>query len=177
MWNISQTPDFVKYCSQNPDFRNRDNAACDQESRSIGWISEWWNNWINCHMCTTGTRQVHKIFNTPTHNHSHKMQLAKFNSFALSFIGFYRLVTIRLIAVVRQQFVLGINCSVFLHRNFFGANQHLTLTKKSFKIAQVSLFCSVQQVWHHACCVYRFTVGCVYWIITCWILSCEYKIG
>ena len=28
-----------------------------------------------------------------------------------------------IIAVVRQQFVTGINCSIFLHRNSFGANQ------------------------------------------------------
>ena len=34
-----------------------------------------------------------------------------------------------LIAVVRQQFVLGINCSIFLYRNSFGANQRLALTR------------------------------------------------
>ena len=50
-----------------------------------------------------------------------------------------------LFAVVRQQFVLGINCSIFQYRNWFGANQRLAQTRKSFKIAQVSLF-AVQQV-------------------------------
>ena len=32
------------------------------------------------------------------------------------------------VAVVRQQFVMGINCSIFLYRNSFGANQRLALT-------------------------------------------------
>ena len=40
---------------------------------------------------------------------------------------------------------MGINCSIFLYRNSFGANQRLALTRKSFKIAQVSLH-AVQQV-------------------------------
>ena len=35
------------------------------------------------------------------------------------------------IAVVRQQFIRGINCSIFLYRNSFGANQHLSLTQGS----------------------------------------------
>ena len=38
----------------------------------------------------------------------------------------------RLIAVVRQQSVQGINCSIFLYRSSFGANQRLALTQKSF---------------------------------------------
>ena len=42
------------------------------------------------------------------------------------------------IAVVRQQFVMGINCSIFLYRNSFDANQRLALTRKFFRIAQVS---------------------------------------
>ena len=50
------------------------------------------------------------------------------------------------IAVVRQHFVLGINCSIFLYLNSFGANQPLALTGKSFRIAQV-LLCAVQQDW------------------------------
>ena len=40
-------------------------------------------------------------------------------------------------AVVRQQFVLGINCSIFLCQNSFGANQRLALNR--FRIEQVSL--------------------------------------
>ena len=40
-----------------------------------------------------------------------------------------------IIAVVRQQFVLGINCSIFPYRNSFRANQRLALTRKSFRIA------------------------------------------
>ena len=40
---------------------------------------------------------------------------------------------------------MGINCSTFLYRNSFGANQHLALTGKSFRIAQVS-HCAVQRV-------------------------------
>ena len=43
-----------------------------------------------------------------------------------------------IIDVVRQQFVVGINCSIFLYRNSFGANQRLTLTRKSFRIEQGS---------------------------------------
>ena len=50
-----------------------------------------------------------------------------------------------IIAVVRQQFVMGINCSIFLYRNSFGANQRLALTRKSFRIVQV-LHCAVQRV-------------------------------
>ena len=55
-------------------------------------------------------------------------------------------VTKSLIAVVRQQFVMGINCSIFLYRNPFGGNQCLALTRKSFRIAQVS-HCAVQRVY------------------------------
>ena len=33
---------------------------------------------------------------------------------------------------------MGINCSIFLYRNSFGASQRLALTWKSFRIAQVS---------------------------------------
>ena len=51
----------------------------------------------------------------------------------------------KLIAVVRQQFLMGINCSIFLHRNSFRANQLLALTRKSSKIMQVS-HCAVQWV-------------------------------
>ena len=40
---------------------------------------------------------------------------------------------------------MGINCSIFLYRNSFGANQRLALTRKSFRIAQVS-HCAVQRV-------------------------------
>ena len=50
-----------------------------------------------------------------------------------------------LIVVVRQQFVIGINCSIFLYRNSFGANQRSALTRTSFRIAQV-LHCAVQRV-------------------------------
>ena len=84
-------------------------------------------------------------------------------------------------AVVRQQILMGTAIArFFLYRNPFGANQGLALTRKSFRIAQVSHF-AVQQwtivlqwwVWHHACCVYRFTVCCVHWIIICWTLNCE----
>ena len=54
--------------------------------------------------------------------------------------------SLKIIAVVRQQFVIGmINCSVFLYRNSFGANQHLALTRKSFRIVQVS-HCATQWV-------------------------------
>ena len=38
---------------------------------------------------------------------------------------------------------MGINCSIFLYRNSFGANQRLALTRKSFRIAQVS-HCAVR---------------------------------
>ena len=50
-----------------------------------------------------------------------------------------------IIAVVRQQFVMGINCSIFLYWNSFGANQRLALTRKSFRMAQAS-HCAVQRV-------------------------------
>ena len=46
---------------------------------------------------------------------------------------------------VRQQFVMGTNCSIFLYRNSFGANQRLAVTGKSFRITQVS-HCGVQRV-------------------------------
>ena len=49
------------------------------------------------------------------------------------------------IAAVRQQFVIGIMLD-FLYRNSFGANQRLAMTRKSFRIAQVS-HCSVQRVY------------------------------
>ena len=42
-------------------------------------------------------------------------------------------------AVVRQQFVLGVNCSIFLYRNSFGANQRLALPGSP---SQVSLCAS-----------------------------------
>ena len=51
----------------------------------------------------------------------------------------------RIIAVVTQQFLMRISCSIFLYRNSFGANQRLALTRKSFRIAQVS-HCAVQRV-------------------------------
>ena len=51
----------------------------------------------------------------------------------------------QLFAIARQQFEMGINCSIFLHRNSFRANQRLALTGKSFRIAQVS-HCVVQRV-------------------------------
>ena len=51
----------------------------------------------------------------------------------------------KVIAVVRQQFVMGNDCSIFLHRNSFGANQRLALTRKFFRIVQVS-HCAVQRV-------------------------------
>ena len=57
-----------------------------------------------------------------------------------------QIISLRVIAVVRQQFVMGINCSIFLYRNSFGANQRLALTRKSFRITQVS-HCAVQRVW------------------------------
>ena len=56
------------------------------------------------------------------------------------------------IAVVKQQFVLGINPSIFLCRNSFGANQRLALTRKSFRIAQVSLQLSRSSSWQIFCC-------------------------
>ena len=43
-----------------------------------------------------------------------------------------------IIAVIRQQFVMGIMCSIFLCWNSFRANQSLALTWKSFRIVQVS---------------------------------------
>ena len=51
---------------------------------------------------------------------------------------------VKLIVVVRQQFVMGINCSIFLYRKSFGANQGLALIWKSFRISQVS-HCAVQR--------------------------------
>ena len=41
---------------------------------------------------------------------------------------------------------MGTNCSIFLYRNSFGANQRLALTQKSFRIAQVS-HCAVKRVY------------------------------
>ena len=54
----------------------------------------------------------------------------------------YNLVT-KTIAVVRQQFVLGINCSTFLYRNSFRANQRLANTRKSFRICIGFTLCSL----------------------------------
>ena len=39
--------------------------------------------------------------------------------------------------LLRQQFVLGINCSIFLYRNSVGANQRLALTRKSISISNM----------------------------------------
>ena len=64
-------------------------------------------------------------------------------------LAFTHSYVLNIIAVVRKQFVLGINCSIFLNRNSFGANQRLALTQKSFRIVQVSL-CAVQQVYQWA---------------------------
>ena len=47
-----------------------------------------------------------------------------------------------LTVVIRQQFVMGINCSIFLYQNSFGAKEHLALTRKSFRIVQVFTLCS-----------------------------------
>ena len=94
---------------------------------------------------------------------------------------YLKFITLTNNTVIKQQFVLGINCSIFLYRNFFGANQRLALTRKSFRSAQVSRFAIQQDFqvanvlqWgdsHYACSVYRFTVCCVCWIIICWIHS------
>ena len=56
-----------------------------------------------------------------------------------------RLPRLYVIAVVRQQFVMGTNSSIFLYRNSFGTNQRLAVTRKSFRITQVS-HCGVQRV-------------------------------
>ena len=47
-----------------------------------------------------------------------------------------------IIAVIRQQFVIGINCSIFLYRNSFGANQRLALTRKSLQNCAGFTLCS-----------------------------------
>ena len=65
------------------------------------------------------------------------MKKEDFNDQYKSQMGFF--------SVVRQQFVLGINCSIFLYRNSLGTNQRLALTRKSFRIAEVS-HCAVQRV-------------------------------
>ena len=64
-----------------------------------------------------------------------------------------------IIAVVRQQFVFRINCSIFLYRNSFEANQFLALTRNSVRIAQVPL-CAVQQVTPCILCVQIYCVLC-----------------
>ena len=64
-----------------------------------------------------------------------------------------------IIAVVKQQFVMGINCSIFLYRNLFGDNHRLAMTRESFRIAQVS-HCAVQQVMHHVVCTHSLCVVC-----------------
>ena len=47
------------------------------------------------------------------------------------------------ISSIRQQFLMGTKCSIYLYRNSFGANQCLTLTRKSFRIPHVShILCS-----------------------------------
>ena len=73
-------------------------------------------------------------------------------------------------AVVRQQFVIGINCSIFLYGNWFGANQPLALTRKSFRIVQVShcavsswrMFCSNGfDIMHIMCVQILLCVACI----------------
>ena len=68
----------------------------------------------------------------------------RFPTFDSCNVKLLRLISL-LVAVVRQQFVMGINCSIFLYRNSLGVNQRLALTRKSFRIAQVS-HCAVQRV-------------------------------
>ena len=72
-----------------------------------------------------------------------------------------------IVAVVRQQFVTGINCSIFLYRNSFRANQRLALTPKSFRIVQFSesgsrrMFCSNGFDAMHIVCTYLLGVACI----------------
>ena len=61
---------------------------------------------------------------------------------------------------------MGINCSISLYWNSFGANQRLALTRKSFRIAQVShqsssrrLCCSVGFDTMHVCTDLRCVVS------------------
>ena len=83
-----------------------------------------------------------------------------------------------------RKFVLGIICSIFLYRNSFTANQSLALTRKSFRIALVSL-CAVQQVLArrmfrsngfdtmHVVCTYLLCVVCTYLLcVVCTYLLC-----
>ena len=52
---------------------------------------------------------------------------------------------LKIIAVVRQQFVLGINCLNFFNCSSFGANKRLVMSRKSSEIVQ-GLLCAGQQV-------------------------------
>ena len=67
---------------------------------------------------------------------------------------------------------MGINCSIFLYRNSFGANQRLALTRKSFRMAQVSryghtvqfsasMFCSNRFDTMHAVCLDLLCIVCI----------------
>ena len=76
---------------------------------------------------------------------SHPSQLRVFVRFENSSLPRIGKMSNLAFAVVRQQFVLGINRSVFLYQNSFGASQCLALTRKSFRVAQVS-HCAVQGV-------------------------------
>ena len=77
-----------------------------------------------------------------------------------------------LIAVVTQQFVMRINCSIFLYRNSFGANQRLALTGspselRRFHIVQFSgsssrrMFCSNGFDTMHVVCTDLLCVVCI----------------
>ena len=71
-----------------------------------------------------------------------------------------------------KQFVIGVNCSIFLYRNSFGANQRLALTRKFFRIVQVShcavrgsssrrMFCSNGFDTMHAVCTDLLCIVCI----------------
>ena len=91
------------------------------------------------------------------------------------------------IAVIRQQFLLGINCSIFLYWNSYGANQCLALTWKSFRIAHThsvqfsrssreQMFCS-NGLTPCMLCVQIFCVLCVLDHYLNLSANCGYRIG
>ena len=73
------------------------------------------------------------------------MRIFMLRSCAIAKLQFLGNSSSNIIAVVRQQFVMRINCSIFPQGNSFGVNQRLALTQRSFRIAPVS-HCAVQRV-------------------------------
>ena len=97
------------------------------------------------------------IIETKSSNHHSRMYQQQIMSWGVSFLSCY----IFLIAVVRQQFVIGINCSIFLYWSSFGDNQPLALTGSPSELCSRRMFGSNRFNTMHAVCTDFLCVVCI----------------